>query len=849
MFGDSFLETLTWVIGAGLGVVAALVVILWAGRPILSIASKLIKLSISAALAAVLTGLFPLNLVFNRITPKQPFRRLAEKITNWVGGFPFDPRAAAEAIWPPSRFPELYQVAPADLERPPWEDGRLVGGVPIAQQIDRFYSRELLDSALYTGSRIASAALLGGLVLAVGAGLWGGGAALPRTAAPAAVPESEYWGPGFEVQAEAAAGPGLLEYGRAGLEAVGHGGKVALTGAAASVALALAVFFFLPSAMVDREIEAAGRPWRRQTKDARTRFKLRSESRRLARAVYRAQLALSDSRLASTPVFKVGEATGFFRYRGDLNAPIPGQAVALDRESLHQHLIAFGGTGEGKTSAILKPLARQILSQTEPRYGMFALDAKAVLWRDLEKVAAAVGRADDVIVVGTGAGQAGINPLGDLEPADLADTAKSLLDQAGGGGGGKDDFWNSMAATAIKHAAVLAREIQILTGENKYTLPEIYKIATDDEYQKNSINKIVETSKKQGKSASETIQHSLDYLIGPWANLNPSTKTSILASIIKLLDPLVSSPDLCARFGGGGNLVPVSAALDGKILLFAISSLEHGLAGRFLLMLAKTAFYRCARLRELREGSDAAQKKPVAVLIDEAQELLTADASGVSDGSFWNVARSAGVAGIIGTQTVAALYQALGEKPTANLIQQFRSKVFLRTEDKASHEMAGALAGEQLRALAFEEGQRESLEARQLIDGFITIPKNANDVAALARKFQDREDSPVELALAGLRFVLGTAEPNKQALDDYHVDKRFVPKQGLIQHNDNHLTALQAAFWRQEDLDRQYLTAGNEMRPVLQPADILAMGRWHAFAHIQRAGGVRQDLIQIRHEF
>jgi hypothetical protein len=35
----------------------------------------------------------------------------------------------------------------------------------------------------------------------------------------------------------------------------------------------------------------------------------------------------------------------------------------------------------------------------------------------------------------------------------------------------------------------------------------------------------------------------------------------------------------------------------------------------------------------------------------------------------------------------------------------------------------------------------------------------------------------------------------------------------------------------------------------MTPADFIAMGRWHAYAHIQRAGVARQDIIELRHEY
>lgn len=826
-----------------IGIAIATIAIVMFSHKILQFASQIIGKLISFVLGATLVLMSPLMLIVSKtpIVRSLPFKTLAEKITAKLGALPFDRRQTAERFWPAHKYPELYVSAPTDIERPPFDDGRLVGGVSLPHLIDRFYSAGLIGNAIQIGLRAAAAALLAGAVIVIvatgGAGVHSFSGSASMKTAPL-----EDWGGGDVIEAPA---PGVGASAGQAWRALTQSGAVLLPGAAATVAMSALLALFLPFAIVDAEVNQAGAPWRRPTKDSRTRFRLRAEVRNLARNVYRQQLELCAGYLAGSPTYHVGTATGVFRLRGDLQAPMPGQAVELDRESLHQHIIVFGGTGEGKTSAVLKPLARQILSKSKPRYGMIAMDAKAVLWKDLKRAAEQVGRGDDVVIVGSGADHYGIDPLSNLEPADLADTAKSLLEQSSKGGG-KDDFWNSMAATIIKHAAVVAGELEKLSGERKYTLPLIYKIAINEEFQEKTIQSIIDLSKEKGLPPSSGLAHSLEYLLGPWKNLNTTTKTSVLANVIKLLDPLASSAALCERFGGSAASVSVSDALNGKILLFALSSLENGLAARFLLMLAKTGFYRAARLREIREGSTAAQSKPAIVLMDEAQEIISADTSGVSDGSFWNVARSAGVAGIIGTQTVAALVQAVGESATENLMQQFRSKIFLRTEDPATHEMCVALAGEQLRAMAYEDQQRESLEARALLDGFNPLG-NPGDVDRVSNGLAARIENPVELAYSGIRLIIGTSEADKNVAQDYEVDKRFVGKSLLVPRDT--LPAEQAAHWRQEDLERQYLADGNENQPVLRISDILGMGRWHAFTHIQRAGALRQDIVQITHEF
>ena len=83
----------------------------------------------------------------------------------------------------------------------------------------------------------------------------------------------------------------------------------------------------------------------------------------------------------------------------------------------------------------------------------------------------------------------------------------------------------------------------------------------------------------------------------------------------------------------------------------------------------------------------------------------------------------------------------------------------------------------------------------------------------------------------------------------YAPDMRFVPEASDQATQLAALSAQQQAAWRQEDRDRQYRSEGNAMAPAMTPADFIAMGRWHAYAHIQRAGIARQDVVALSHEF
>jgi len=233
------------------------------------------------------------------------------------------------------------------------------------------------------------------------------------------------------------------------------------------------------------------------------------------------------------------------------------------------------------------------------------------------------------------------------------------------------------------------------------------------------------------------------------------------------------------------------------------------------------------------------------VVMDEVQEIVTADVtSGLSDATFWNVARSTGVAGIFATQTVAGLYQAIGREAATNFMQQARSKVFFRTEDRETVEYACWCAGKFERNRVYDDGHRESVEYRALIDGWDPLASVDEEerIEGGARHFFQS----ARALLSPERMAMGTA----QAARAYAPDLTGVTK--AAGSGESALAVFQAAqqaMWRAEDLERDYRKSGNELADAVTPADLVHMGRWHAFAQIQRAGAVRQDIMAVEHDF
>lgn len=780
-------------------------------------------------------------------------------------------RAAAEALWPEAAYPDLYREVPADVARPPYDDGRLLGGMRFTWLADR----HMTEASVRSAARVAlTMALLAFLVLLLwhvlgvysvvkqsAAALGGGGIHAEQWpgAPPSKIPAWWVFTATFAV------------LGSTFVRTLGD--LLAYMPGAAIGCLGLGLIAMLM--LLHQWHRMKSPPYEWQSKDADVRWAFRSETRNLVRRTFSQQVMQATEYLKGLPCFLVGRASGVLRARGDLTAPTPSQPVSLDQESLFQHVLVFGGTGEGKTTALLKPLIRQLLRQKS--YGMYVCDAKGVLWNDVASVASQERPGAEPIVLGTGPNQSGVDVLAGLTPTQIAGTLRSVMAQLSGGQGGGNSFWPDMAANVLRNVLTVARAYEQTehgkgafqrVGASPYSLWWAYQATLRGELLTEAMDQIREWIIKaneaiSSKPGNETealrrvyplmttreVYDSIAYLGSAWRDMAKETKSGIVAHVTQLLDGFAGANALRERFASGdpAHGATVAEALNGRIVLNALSSVEDGMPARVVSVLLKTNLYREARRREAayRQGSRKGkpQDQPCMVVMDEVQEIVTADVtSGLSDATFWNVARSTGVAGIFATQTVAGLYQAIGKDAATNFMQQARSKVFFRTEDRDTVDYACWCAGKFERNRVYDEGHRESADYRVLIDGWDPLsPVDETEIIkGGARQFFYSARS----LLSPERMALGTA----QAIRTHGVDSRFVPGGGAGGQAAQ-LQALQQATWRAEDLERDYRKSGNDLADALTPADLVHMGRWHAFAQIQRAGAVRQDIIAVQHDF
>lgn len=777
-----------------------------------------------------------------------------------------DLEKVARDIWPEKEFPTLYvENIRDDIRREPWGDGRLWGGLPISWLAHKHLTKAVLDDAARRSIAVGVSGAVGVGLLSLALTAIAGYSAVNLENLPVA---ADVWpGEGLE-------GPGFIWQIRLAVaQALSGVGDLPLTAIAAALAIPAALLIG-PFLHVRAALEQTNGWYAIPTKDAITRYRSRAAKRALLYKAYVKQVMHDTKYLADSPTIPIAVATGLIRERGDLTAPMAGTPVCLDFESLGQHVGIMGGTGSGKTSAFARPMCRKILAHNN--WGAYFADAKGVLGKDLlDMIVNDLGRGDDVRMIGVGETDWGIDLMSGMDPAQYAFVLGSLVRQMGNA----EAIWVEGCANLSKHIGRIA-QVYDQTPEGKakadrlrvknYSIWGIYSLARTpigpgvQGYKASELDKILgylANLRKEMKASGDTsipelmspqFKSSYDWLNDYWRTLAPDTKSGVMTYLQMIMDGFGDDERLKQRFasGYGDRVISIREALEGKILMTSMTTVQFGSAARLCLMLIKTALYREARLREQEIGSKECQKRPCLFLSDEHQESATfAAGNGLTD-DFLNVARSTGVSCVFLTQSVIALEQAIGEKEASNLFHQLRTKVFLTMECQKTIDYAIWLAGTQPQSEVIEPDHHASIES------MITNTK-FNPLRITA----EGESAPV----AGLGTLArmawrNAANEDPLALDDvrtgelHAVDMRFVSE---YEENENSGTdnqdtidnQLRDAHNRAQDLTRSTLQSGNEDKPVLNVDDMTSASRWFAFIYWQRAGISRKDLCEITHEY
>ncbi|MDE2905778.1 MAG: hypothetical protein OXQ28_06795, partial [Acidobacteriota bacterium] len=174
------------------------------------------------------------------------------------------------------------------------------------------------------------------------------------------------------------------------------------------------------------------------------------------------------------PAVVVGEQHHPVAYREE---PDP-RWLTIPERGLYTGVLVCGAIGSGKTSACMRPFARQLLGwQAEDRRRRAAglvLEVKGDFCHQVRGILEEAGRGEDYVELGLG-GRWRWNPLGDdqLDSYSLAYTIASLINQLFGRS--KEPFWQQAYVNLVRWIVELHR----MRSERWMTLRDVYRCTLD----------------------------------------------------------------------------------------------------------------------------------------------------------------------------------------------------------------------------------------------------------------------------------------------------------------------------------------------------------------------------------
>ncbi len=378
-----------------------------------------------------------------------------------------------------------------------------------------------------------------------------------------------------------------------------------------------------------------------------------------------------ESKRDTTPMLKLGEATGILAGRGDFFAPSAGQPFTLSLRDVQNHVLITGGTGSGKTSGVLRPLAYQLGELSD--VGLVVMDGKAALPNELQAL-----RGMRVI----DPAHAQFSLVSGLTPVELVDTIADVLRSPGE----SDPYWSDSAMGLLRRAAVLAQA----AGGAWWTLSGIGRLAVSDQARSTVTKELTPERVFEDPVLKEAVLFFAD----EWNLMDAKPKSGVLSVARSWTATMTAHPDLLkwADTLEGEDSFDLMAPLHGGRLGFLIPGYRYGRAGAVVTALLKARLY--SQLKARAERPLQTGETPLVFIIDEAQEVATQD-----DATMLSIGRSLGLGMIAATQTIEGINDKLGESAAAKWLAVYGNAIGLSGRSRATDAFLSQRAGACWRAL------------------------------------------------------------------------------------------------------------------------------------------------------
>lgn len=378
---------------------------------------------------------------------------------------------------------------------------------------------------------------------------------------------------------------------------------------------------------------------------------------------------IAEASADKSPTIELGTTTGVFAGRGDFFAPNAGLPFRLSLKDLQMHMLVLGGTGSGKTSGVLRPMARQLSAHDD--VGLVIMDGKGALPSELSDLPA-------MRVVDPGKPGTDVSLVSGVEPAVIVDTIREILAPAAAG---QEQFWINSAAGALRRGAVIAQA----AGGAWWSLFHAAQVVSNKQDRDQLIQALVPKAEND-----PLLREAFAYFRLEWDTMDEKTRSNILAEIRSWISTITATPELLrwAKTPAGKDTVDLMSPLTGGRLGILIPEYRYGVAGSVVTALIKARIYSGLKARADHDWTGG-KETPVVFIIDEAQEVAT-----TQDAQMLPIGRSLGLAMIAATQGIEGINAKLTEIVADKWLSIFGAVVALGGRSGVTDAFVAQRAGE-----------------------------------------------------------------------------------------------------------------------------------------------------------
>ena len=312
---------------------------------------------------------------------------------------------------------------------------------------------------------------------------------------------------------------------------------------------------------------------------------------------------------------RLGVSTGTLAARGHTKGLAANQIVEIPFANCCQNFVAFGGTGEGKTTCFINNLFIQLLVAKNKSFGGLVFDIKGNDFVvDAQNMANTVDR--ELKILGVKPGQLKINLLNGLNPALATDFLKSAY-ILGSGARDDGDVW-------IKSALLLTRNVlKILTyTKNDYTIKGLYQFIFIEDERNRMLNE-ANSNHSPMTEPDEDFVNALKYYEVTYSQYNDKLRSSVEFTLSPILEPF-QSVELANAFSNNNaddNYDLANILNNGDVVCLDLPLTKYSEAGKLIYTMVKLRFYNLVKSRFDKEA-ELNSEKYVFFLCDEFQDIL-----------------------------------------------------------------------------------------------------------------------------------------------------------------------------------------------------------------------------------